>query len=558
MIVTEYVPGGNLKDLLHGNDAPISLDARLRIAIECADALGYMHSSMYQPIIHGDIKPDNILLDNNLSAKLADFGLSRLVCMDQAQYTMNVAGCRCYMDPVFLEYGLVDPKNDVYSFGVVLLELITRAEASNKSRFSTGLKRNFTDALRKGKQEAWKMFDSEIANARNIDILDGIGSLAAECVTKEIRERPQMKDVQECLQVLRRTLHCAQAQEKTDQGLSWGMQDTTEMVDNNGGKSNSSTSSSKSNLRYKLSILDMFNKNARRYRHACQILERYGVNIFTKSYLERITRNHSQIIGMGFTYLGLTEDNNKVVVKKFFNRNDRYDVARVMESASRISHTNIIRLVGCCLETEVPLLVYEFVHSSLWELLHGNNNASTRCPWLKIRLDIAIGSAEALAYLHSVTPTNFVHGNITSRNILLDYDFVPKVQNAVFFPEYVCPKREYMDPLNIGTPGIFTAKSDVFSYGVVLLELITGKRPHKSLPREYIENGGEAMFDKAIAVGGNIPILEEIGKLATQCLSEKVGERPEMVEVVEKLQNLRRDYRKQSRDRGLNRYRSFH
>lgn len=326
MIVTEYVPGGNLKDLLHGSDAPISLDARLRIAIECADALGYMHSSMYQPMIHGDIKPDNILLDINLGAKLSDFGLSRLLSMHQTQYTKNVIGSRGYMDPEYIETGLLDPKSDVYSFGVVLLELITRAKAGENG-FSTGLKRKFTGALGKGKQEARKMFDTEIANERDIEILDEIGNLAAQCFTKDIKERPEMKEVLGSLQMLRRSLRCEKSQEKIGQSSSSGTQTITQKIDNHG--SSIPSSSSTSSVTYKFSILDIFNRKSRMFEsNRGSKLKAVAINIFTLEEIKSITRNYSTVIRQdhtGFVYMGHI-DGQAVAVKRSVCGDRTFDI----------------------------------------------------------------------------------------------------------------------------------------------------------------------------------------------------------------------------------------
>ncbi|VAI41475.1 unnamed protein product [Triticum turgidum subsp. durum] len=205
MIVMEFVCNGNLYNILHcSSDAngsvPFPLDKRLDIAIESAEVLSYMHS-MYSPVLHGDIKPANILLDENLQPKISDFGIARLLAADETRHTRSVIGCIGYVDPLFCQSGILTPKSDVYSFGVVLLEIITRKKAVDGTII---LAQNFAEALRKGKKVR-QMFDEEIANdKKNMKFLEDVAKLAAECLKMEDKMRPEMVEVADRLRTIRK------------------------------------------------------------------------------------------------------------------------------------------------------------------------------------------------------------------------------------------------------------------------------------------------------------------------------------------------------------------
>ncbi|VAI41498.1 unnamed protein product [Triticum turgidum subsp. durum] len=208
-IVMEFVCNGNLYNILHccssnGNGSiPFPLDKRLDIAIESAEALSCMHS-MYSPILHGDIKPANILLDENLRPKISDFGIARLLAADETQHTRYVIGCIGYMDPLFCQSGRLTPKNDVYSFGVVLLEIITRKKAVDGNII---LAQTSAEALRKGKKMR-QLFDVEIANdKKNMKFLEDVAKLAAECLKMEGKMRPEMVEVADRLRTIRKAYH---------------------------------------------------------------------------------------------------------------------------------------------------------------------------------------------------------------------------------------------------------------------------------------------------------------------------------------------------------------
>lgn len=127
MLVYEYIPNGSLKESLSGKSG-IKLDwkRRFRIALGAARGLQYLHDHVDPPIIHRDIKSNNILLDERLNAKVADFGLSKTMCEPEKGYvSTQVKGTMGYMDPEYYTTQQLTEKSDVYSFGVLLLELIT-------------------------------------------------------------------------------------------------------------------------------------------------------------------------------------------------------------------------------------------------------------------------------------------------------------------------------------------------------------------------------------------------------------------------------------------------
>ncbi|RCV38904.1 hypothetical protein SETIT_8G179700v2 [Setaria italica] len=297
-----------------------------------------------------------------------------------------------------------------------------------------------------------------------------------------------------------------------------------------------------------------------------KILSGANIVIFSEAKLSKFTNNFSEEIGrgaFGMVFKGINDDNQPVAVKRPIVEGEKPQqggefVGEIIFQF-HIRHPNIVPLVGCCLETSIPMLVFEFIpNGSLSDMLHGAGKP--RSLSLQKRLDIAIGSAEALTYMHSQAgQNNRIHGDVKSGNILLDDDLNPKVSdfgssklvsNASKWS--VSGDRSYIDPVYLIT-GSFTEKSDVYSFGVVLLELITRKKAKydgsNSLPMNFVktckkEGNGRKMYDRDIFSGEDaqsqrsIECLDRVGALAVRCLKEDVEERPTMAEVVEELKQV--------------------
>ncbi|XP_061360170.1 wall-associated receptor kinase-like 2 [Gastrolobium bilobum] len=206
LLVYEFIPNGTLSDHIHRKDHEASLpwESRLRIACEVAGALAYMHFAACVPILHRDIKPTNILLDNNYSAKVSDFGTSRSVPQDKTHLTTAIGGTFGYIDPEYFQSSHFTDKSDVYSFGVVLVELITGRKPNSFSNEDEGqnLVAEFISLMKENQLS--QILDARVLKeARKEDIL-AIANLALSCLRLNGKKRPTMQEISEELEALRK------------------------------------------------------------------------------------------------------------------------------------------------------------------------------------------------------------------------------------------------------------------------------------------------------------------------------------------------------------------
>ncbi|KAG2604472.1 putative wall-associated receptor kinase-like 16 isoform X2 [Panicum virgatum] len=208
MLVYEFVPNGTLFQLIHGDNGchNIPFSTRLRIALESALALAYLHSWASPPILHGDVKSSNILLDENYSAKVSDFGASILAPTDESQFVTLVQGTCGYLDPEYMQTCQLTDKSDVYSFGVVLLELLTGKKAFNLEgpENERSLALRFLCAVKEGR--LMDIIDSRIKNVNDIGLLEEVAELSRQCLEMVGERRPAMRDVAEKLDRLSKVM----------------------------------------------------------------------------------------------------------------------------------------------------------------------------------------------------------------------------------------------------------------------------------------------------------------------------------------------------------------
>ncbi|KAL6282749.1 hypothetical protein ACE6H2_013678 [Prunus campanulata] len=197
ILVYEFISKGSLYKSIHvkeGGKPLLSLEKRLKIAAKTAGALAYFHEDTSMPIIHGDVKTANILLDEDFTAKVSDFGASRLVPKDENQKSTLVQGTVGYVDPEYLQSNTLTEKSDVYSFGVVLAELLTGLKAEEN------LANDFVAWVEGGTLR--QILDEKIVEGLDKEIVRKAANLAKRCLKSRGEERPSMREVAAELQLL--------------------------------------------------------------------------------------------------------------------------------------------------------------------------------------------------------------------------------------------------------------------------------------------------------------------------------------------------------------------
>ncbi|KEH40351.1 putative protein kinase RLK-Pelle-WAK family [Medicago truncatula] len=289
--------------------------------------------------------------------------------------------------------------------------------------------------------------------------------------------------------------------------------------------------------------------------------------IFKEDELKKATNNYEESLiigrgGFGTVYKGILADNRIVAIKKS-KIMDATQVEQFINEVvvlSQINHRNVVKLLGCCLETQVPLLVYEFIsNGTLFDLMHTSIEKENNAIW-KTRLRIAAEIAGALSYLHSSASLPIIHRDVKSANILLDDNYTAKVSDFgasrlvpldhTMIATVVQGTLGYLDPEYMQTHQL-TEKSDVYSFGVVLAELLTGEKPisfnrpeeNRSLAIHFLSCLRENHVSEVLQVGilndENKEEIKEVAILAARCLRLKGEERPSMKEVAMELEGLR-------------------
>ncbi|GFP88432.1 putative receptor-like protein kinase at5g39000 [Phtheirospermum japonicum] len=400
ILVYAYMANGTLSDHLYNklarnsddNHPSLTWKQRLDICIGAARGLDYLHTD--HRLIHRDVKPSNILLDENFTAKVSDFGLARHLSPSklQSHVSTKVKGTYYYLDPNYLTTRKLTRKSDVYGFGVVLFEVLCGRPAVNRcvpedEQVLTAWAR---ENISNGKAD--RIVDSNLIGEISEGSLMAFVEVAESCLSYEPQKRPTMA------QVVRQLEFALEQQESSNSSLT--------------------DAEIESDAYNHIIIIVLVNQAERLCRRFSLAEIRIATRDFSDAYL--IGRG-----GFGKVYKGLIDNGRETVAIKRQKSNSRQgsrEFLTEIETLTELRHVNLVPLIGYCNECGEMIIVYEYMGNGtlanhLYKFARNSNNKCLPLTW-KQCLSICIGAGRGLDYLH--TGHSLIHRDVKASNILLD------------------------------------------------------------------------------------------------------------------------------------------
>ncbi|KAJ4823893.1 hypothetical protein Tsubulata_050172 [Turnera subulata] len=480
MLIYEYMANKSLDYFIFDveRSALLAWKTRHNTILGIARGLLYLHQDSKLQVIHRDLKPSNILLDRKLTPKISDFGLARIFGDDNGDQgkTNRVVGTYGYMSPEYAIIGIFSIKSDVFSLGVLLLEILSGKKNRGFSHpdHHHNLLGHAWLLWREGR--GFELMDSSLEDSYIKPQVIKCIHVGLLCVQNFPDDRPQMSTV-----VLMLTNEGAVLPQPKQPGSK-----------KRRGKAKCNT----------LMILLLkwieipesnYVKTSTHFTGKENEANGEEMHLFNLDTIATATNNfcHANKIGeggFGSVYKGTFLTGKEIAVKKLSN-NSRQGAQEFRNEAfliSKLQHKNLVGLIGTCTEGVERMLIYEYMANKSLDYFIFDVERSALLAW-KTRHSIILGTARGLLYLHQDSKLQVIHRDLKPSNILLDSNLIPKISDfglARIFGDDDGDQAEtnrvigtygYMSP-EYAINGIFSVKSDVFSFGVLLLEIVSGKR----------------------------------------------------------------------------------
>ncbi|PPD87997.1 hypothetical protein GOBAR_DD15062 [Gossypium barbadense] len=259
--------------------------------------------------------------------------------------------------------------------------------------------------------------------------------------------------------------------------------------------------------------------------------------------------------GFGPVYKGTLADGQEIAVKRLSksSRQGLNEFKNEVKLIAKLQHRNLVRLLGCCMQRDERMLVYEYMPNRSLDLFIFDQTRRTVLTWSK-RFQIICGIARGLLYLHQDSRLRIIHRDLKTSNVLLDSEMNPKISDFGMARTFGGDQSEANTNRVVGTygymapeyaiDGVFSVKSDVFSFGILLLELISGKKNrgfyHVNQSGNLIEHAWRLweegkpldLADEFLAETGDLSELLRCIHISLLCIQQHPEERPNMSSVV--------------------------